>query len=76
LTTEHQSDGPSITLNGLRRRRHLKHLLSVRDQLAVPSTERYSHGLEDAAETFSLMIDIEDEIAALFPEVHTALFPR
>lgn len=48
----------------------------MRDQLAVLSTERYSHGLEDAAETFSLMVDVEQEVGLLYPEVHTALFPR
>ena len=67
---------PSVSLTGLRRRRHLKHLLQTRDRLAVLATERFSHGLDDAADTFSLMIDVEDEIGDLFPEVHAALFPR
>lgn len=63
-----------VTLTGLRLRRHLQHLLEVRDKLAVLSTERFSHNLDDDAETFALMIGVEDEIAALFPEVHNKLF--
>lgn len=65
-----------ITLSGMRRQRHLKHLLQTRDRLALLATERFSHGLDDASDTFALMIDVEDEIGDLFPDVHTALFPR
>jgi len=67
---------PEIILSGLRRRRHLKHLLDTRDRLAILATERFSHGLDDAADTFALMVDVEDEIRDLFPDVHGALFPR
>lgn len=67
---------PIITLTGLRQRRHLKHLLATRDRLAVMATERHSHRLDDASETFALTIDVEDEIRDLFPDVYIALFPR
>ena len=67
---------PVIALSGHRRRRHLKQLLRTRDRLAVLATERFSHGLDDASDTFALMIEVEDEIADLFPDVHAALFHR
>ena len=67
---------PVIALTGHRRRRHLKQLLRTRDRLAVLATERFSHALDDASDTFALMIEVEDEIADLFPDVHAALFHR
>ena len=67
---------PVIALTGHRRRRHLKQLLRTRDRLAVLATERFSHGLDDASDTFALMIEVEDEIADLFPDVHAVLFPK
>ncbi|MDQ0426026.1 hypothetical protein [Cellulomonas iranensis] len=67
---------PVIALSGHRRRRHLKQLLRTRDRLAVLATERFSHALDDASDTFALMIEVEDEIADLFPDVHAALFHR
>jgi len=50
--------------------------LRTRDRLAVLATERFSHALDDGADTFTLMVEVEDEIADLFPDVHAALFHR
>ncbi len=65
----------AVPLTGRRRRRHLDRLLQARDLLATVSTERYCHGLPDAAEAFTQMAHVEDEIAVLYPDVHAHLFP-
>lgn len=64
-----------VPLTGKRRTRHLARLLEMRDMFARLSTERYSHGLTDAAEAFTQMANVEEEIAVLYPDVHAHLFP-
>jgi hypothetical protein len=64
----------AVPLTGRRRRRHLDRLLQMRDMLATVSTERYCHGLPDAADAFTQMANVEDEIAVLYPDVHAHLF--
>lgn len=56
--------------------RHLIRLLGNRDALAKVSTEQTSHGLPDAAASFAAMVRVEEEIAALYPNVHARLFPQ
>lgn len=76
MTTTSTTVEGAMLLEGLPRRRHLKALIEIRDQLARLATERRSHQVDDASDVFALMINVEDEIAALFPDVHAALFPR
>ena len=64
-----------VPLTGKRRARHLARLLEMRDAFAALSTERYSHALPDAADSFTLMAQVEEEIALLYPDVHAHLFP-
>jgi len=64
----------AVPLTGRRRRRHLDRLLAMRDMLTTVSTERYCHGLPDAADAFTQMAHVEDEIAVLYPDVHAHLF--
>lgn len=65
-----------VPLTGRRRARHLARLLEAREMFAKLSTERYSHGLADAADAFTQMANIEEEIATLYPDVHSHLFPQ
>ncbi|MDM8083787.1 hypothetical protein QUV83_03280 [Cellulomonas cellasea] len=64
----------AVPLTGRRRRRHLDRLLQMREVFAAVSTERYCHGLPDAADAFIQMAHVEDEIAVFYPDVHAALF--
>jgi len=64
-----------VPLTGKRRAWHLHRLLEMRDAFARLSTERYCHALPDAPEVFTMMAAVEQEIAALYPDVHAHLFP-
>ncbi len=70
-----REDEHVVALTGRRRTRHLARLLQTRDMLARLYTERYCHALPDAHETFTQMANVEEEIALLFPDVHTHLSP-
>ncbi|GGB98984.1 hypothetical protein [Cellulomonas carbonis] len=70
-----RDDEYAVPLTGLRRTRHLTRLLEMRDMFARLSTERYCHSLDDSGDVFTLMANVEEEIAVLYPDVHAALFP-
>lgn len=66
----------AVSLTGRRRTRHLARLLEMRELFAKISTERYCHNLPDAADAFTQMANVEEEIAVLYPDVHAHLFPQ
>jgi hypothetical protein len=68
--------GYVVPLIGERRTRHLTRLLEMREMFARLSTERYCHGLSDATDAFNQMVNVEEEVALLYPDVHARLFPQ
>ena len=62
-------------IDQLRRRRHLDRLLDSRAQLAILASERHSHRLDDASQTYLLQLSVETEIQNEFPDVYEAKFP-
>ena len=69
------SDGVA-DLDARRRRQRLEYLLDLRLRLAVLSSERSSHGLEDAIETWGQQMGVERTIRAEFPDVYAEYFPK
>lgn len=53
---------------------YLARLLADRDRLARLSTAQASHAIPHAADTFTLMVQVEEEIAARYPRTHGRLF--
>lgn len=66
--------GPT-PIDKLARRKYLDQLLDTRAQLAVLSSERYSHRLPDASETYMLQLGVETQIQTEFPDVYQEKFP-
>jgi hypothetical protein len=63
-------------IDKLARRKYLDRLLDTRAQLAVLSSERYSHRLPDASDTYMLQLGVESEIQNEFPDVYEEKFPN
>ncbi|WP_028652716.1 hypothetical protein [Nocardioides halotolerans] len=56
-----------ISLADYKDRRRLERLTSVREHLATTAAAQRSHGLEEAAETFELLLSVESIISQEFP---------
>ena len=82
MSTTHSPAAQPVPNNGvtpidpMRRRRHLERLLDTRSALAALAAERRSHNLDDAGETFGLLLSVEAELQHEFPDVHEARFPH
>ena len=65
---------PVIELDEARARRRRDRLIATRRVLAETAAHQRSHGLEEAEETYSLQLIVEDTIRSEFPQTYWANF--
>ena len=61
---------PVIELDEARTRRRRDRLIATRRVLAETAAQQRSHGLEEAEETYSLQLIVEDTIRSEFPQTY------